>query len=631
MVLARSSRLWRPLASLLLLCGLWLWLEPGEVIDAVGPLAPGWILLALALTLPQMLLSAWRWRLTASRLELSLSWGRALREYYLAMFLNQVLPGGVAGDATRAWRHSRASGRRGSAWRAVIIERASGQLAMLVLTLLVVAISPLWQGLIGEALASLSSPGWLIGATLMLVIGVPVMRHLVRQPPAALAGLGEDLRRSLLASSVWPRQLAGSLLVVLSYALVFVCAARAIGVTLPLGTLMSLVPPVLIAMLIPLSLAGWGLREGAAALVWGLVGLAPAEGVAVSMAYGLLVLLASLPGAMFLPGLVRRFATPSDVGALDPDGSGPGEVQIEEGIIAAAEGPRDGTTRLVQGGDGRHGQPRPAGADQQWCHQQVQAIEHAGLQESRDRDAATLDQHAPQAPVGKRLEHVGSIKAVGCRRQLHAGDVLGRRLGDIDLLADQVQAGGLGFAQQTDRRWHPAPRVEDHPYRLPPADVSHREQGIVLAGGAGADHHGINQRPQPVQMCPALEAVDVVGMPALGGNASIQALAELGQSQSAGMHRQRDQIVEQFPGIIVRRNVRRPSAGRQAQRAFPVHRRRGTGHALSRSTEGQPGRRLVQGVGQGRGHEGSGPGQSKHHAQSASAEQGMQGGHHASG
>lgn len=628
---ARSSRLWRPLASLSLLGGLWVWLEPGEVLDAVGPLALGWILLALALTLPQMLLSAWRWRLTASRLELSMSWGRALREYYLAMFLNQVLPGGVAGDAARAWRHSRASGRRGSAWRAVIIERASGQLALLLLTLLVIALSPLWQGLIGEAMASLSSKGWLIGAVLLVVIGVPITRQLVRQPPAALAGLGEDLRRSLLASSVWPRQLLGSLLVVLSYALVFVCAARAIGVTLPLGTLLSLVPPVLIAMLIPLSLAGWGLREGAAALVWGLAGLAPAEGVAVSMAYGLLVLLASLPGALFMPGLVRRVAAaPSDSGQSGPEGSGPGEVQVEEGVVAAAEGSCDGATRLIQGGNGRHGQSRPAGSDQQRCHQQVQAIEHAGLQESRHRDAAALDQYTLQPPGGKHIEHGRGGEAAGSRRQPQTGDMVGRRLGDIDLLADQVQAGCLSLAQQTARRRHPAPRVQDHPHRLAPADMAYREQGIVLAGGAGANHHGVHQRSQPVQMRPALEAVDVVGMSALGGNPAIEALAKLGQGQSAGMHRQRGEVVEQFPGLIIGRNVRRPAAGHQAQRALPVYRCLAAGHALSGSTEGPPGHRLVKSI-EGRGHEGSRPGQSKHHAQSASAEQGVPGGHHASG
>jgi glycosyltransferase 2 family protein len=51
--------------------------------------------------------------------------------------------------------------------------------------------------------------------------------------------------------------------------------------------------------------AGWGLREGAAAALWGMVGLSMAEGVLVSMAYGVLVLVSSLPGGLVLAGAGR--------------------------------------------------------------------------------------------------------------------------------------------------------------------------------------------------------------------------------------------------------------------------------------------------------------------------------------
>lgn len=87
-------RLLRPLVGLLLLVALVGWLEPGAILAQVQRLSPGWALLALALTLPPLFLSAWRWRLTARLLGLSLDFRRALREYYLALFLNQVLPGG---------------------------------------------------------------------------------------------------------------------------------------------------------------------------------------------------------------------------------------------------------------------------------------------------------------------------------------------------------------------------------------------------------------------------------------------------------------------------------------------------------------------------------------------------------
>jgi hypothetical protein len=57
---------------------------------------------------------------------------------------------------------------------------------------------------------------------------------------------------------------------------------------------------VLLAMALPLSMAGWGLREGAAALLWAAAGLDVAQGVAISISYGLVVLLSTLPGAWVL-------------------------------------------------------------------------------------------------------------------------------------------------------------------------------------------------------------------------------------------------------------------------------------------------------------------------------------------
>ncbi|NNM34814.1 MAG: UPF0104 family protein, partial [Gemmatimonadetes bacterium] len=64
----------------------------------------------------------------------------------------------------------------------------------------------------------------------------------------------------------------------------------------------------------PISVAGWGLREGAAALLWSAAGLTTAEGVAVSVAYGLIVLLSTLPGlAVLLASLLRRSGSSSQV------------------------------------------------------------------------------------------------------------------------------------------------------------------------------------------------------------------------------------------------------------------------------------------------------------------------------
>lgn len=289
----------RALISLALLGALALWLNPAEVIDRIQGIDFVWLAAALAIGTLQFVLSAERWRRTAARLEVPLGRREALTSYYVAGFANQVLPGGVAGDAGRAWRHSRNSGRAGPAVRAVVLERASGQI-MLFLALLVVLLATPTGALLLSAVELPASAGR--AATMLILAGVAVFAIglvlLARRPPEWLRALGRDARHAMLARPVWPVQLALSLAVLATYCAMFVCAAGMIGSEAPAGVLAVLAPVVLLAMLLPISVGGWGVRETAAAGVWVALGWPAAEGVAISVAYGALSLLASSPGAL---------------------------------------------------------------------------------------------------------------------------------------------------------------------------------------------------------------------------------------------------------------------------------------------------------------------------------------------
>lgn len=306
--MARSSSS-RPLratlrlaASLGLLAAILLMLEPQHLAAAFSAPEPRWLAAALALSVPQLVLSAWRWRLTATRLGAPLSLGEAVREYYLATLLNQILPGGVMGDAARAWRHARRPQQRPTgaavgtaAWHAVLIERASGQLALLMVVLATLGASPALRSA-SAPLETASAASWIIALALLLAVG-SVAAWRIRPH---LARLRQSIHHALLARAVFMRQLLASLLVVASYVGVYLCCMRMIGIDTPATVVAPLVPWVLLAMAIPLSVAGWGIREGAAALVWHAAGLNAAEGVAISISYGVVVLLSSLPGALML-------------------------------------------------------------------------------------------------------------------------------------------------------------------------------------------------------------------------------------------------------------------------------------------------------------------------------------------
>ncbi len=315
-----------------------------DVLARLAALRPGWVVAALVVAALQTLLSAWRWRFTAGRLGVELSAPAAVREYWLAGFLNQVVPGGVVGDVTRAVRHARAgdvgrAGPRGEngagrrAVHAVVLERLSGQVvvAAAALASAVVLLTPV--------------PGWWVAAaTAAALLGAVVVRSARGRATAAIApGFRADAHRALLHRDAFPTQLATSSAVVGSYVTVYLIAARAVGVETPFPIMLPLVTPVLLAMLVPVSVAGWGVREGAAAAIWSATGLAAADGVAISVAYGLIVLASTLPGAVVL--------------ALDGFGGGVGAgpgAGREAGLRTGDAAPDDHRDR------GRTTRPRPA-------------------------------------------------------------------------------------------------------------------------------------------------------------------------------------------------------------------------------------------------------------------------------
>ncbi|WP_339799724.1 lysylphosphatidylglycerol synthase transmembrane domain-containing protein [uncultured Marinobacter sp.] len=287
----------RWLATVLILVLVAWWIDFASIGQRLAELHPGWVLLALLVTPMQVALSAWRWQYTVRCLGGQLPLGAAVREYYLATFINQVLPGGVVGDAGRAWRQGLWAGDWQRAIHGVMLERLSGQLV-----LLLVGGGLLLMYLPGMAEGFPASSG-LVSGLLVLALGLIL---LVRWVPALRRWFGQllaDASQALLGWQATPVQLGSSLLVLGSYLLVFWLLALAQGsvtATASPGLLLALCSVLLLTMVIPLTVAGWGIREGAAAILWPLAGLPAEEGVALAVAYGLLVLVSALPGALWL-------------------------------------------------------------------------------------------------------------------------------------------------------------------------------------------------------------------------------------------------------------------------------------------------------------------------------------------
>jgi hypothetical protein len=93
---------------------------------------------------------------------------------------------------------------------------------------------------------------------------------------------------------------------VAGHLLVFVLAARIAGVDAPLHQLLPLAAIVLLAAGLPTNAAGWGPREGVAAWAFAAAGLGAAAGVTTAVVYGVMALVATLPGVVVLLGGYRH-------------------------------------------------------------------------------------------------------------------------------------------------------------------------------------------------------------------------------------------------------------------------------------------------------------------------------------
>ena len=308
----RRSRLpWRALVGAVVLVAVVAQTGSGPLVAGVRSLDAPTLAWGAGLAAVTTVACAWRWHLVAAGLGVGIGVPSAVASCYHAQFLNTVLPGGILGDVHRGVLHGRAIGATGPALRAVAWERSAGQVVHLVLAAVVLLVLP--------SPLSVSVPA-VAGPAVVLLLAALLVARRARHPRPSWTGrllvaVRDDVRCGLLVRRAWPGVLVASTVATAGHVATFVVATRAVGVTTPLAELVPLAVLVLVAAGLPLNLAGWGPREGMAAWTFAAAGIGAEQGVATAVAYGALVLVANLPGAVVLlarsePAAYRRGTGP---------------------------------------------------------------------------------------------------------------------------------------------------------------------------------------------------------------------------------------------------------------------------------------------------------------------------------
>ena len=280
--------------------------SPGDLVATMRRVHPGTLGAAVVLYVLGQGLSAVRWFLLGRAVGLYRSVADYVRFYAIGMFFNLFGPSTLGGDAVRVMYLGRGQ-RRLLAAGSVLFDRMSG-LAMLVA--LAAAAQLVYHPRLPRALSTsvatiglLLFAGWVACPWLIRIL--PREQRLRRWVERELAPFWRD--GSLLA---WAAGL--SLVFHLSQVAVQYLLGRSIGAALPFWYCLVFHPLVVLATALPVSLGGFGVREGGYVLLLGRIGIAPSEAVVLSlMWFGVTAVAGLLGGLVFVTNRRPAAAPPA--------------------------------------------------------------------------------------------------------------------------------------------------------------------------------------------------------------------------------------------------------------------------------------------------------------------------------
>src|SRR5262245_36745991 len=250
--------------SILLLYFSLRWVNVGVLGERLNQLELGWVALAVFLLGAETVLLAIRWREIATVCHATLAFNSALQINFIATFFNQVLLSTVGGDGARIWLFA----RKGAGWAiatySVLIDRVVG---LVVLALIVIACLPYTFSLVDDPIARavllVIGFGTVVGAVLVVLTGVQFRQFfnrwiLTRLLSSALYVVAAVCKSYRSATVVVACSVAIHLLTIAAAW----CCVKAVAAPVSFVQILFLMPPVLLVSSMPVSIAGWGVREG---------------------------------------------------------------------------------------------------------------------------------------------------------------------------------------------------------------------------------------------------------------------------------------------------------------------------------------------------------------------------------
>ncbi len=319
------SKKWSAMALKFLVSGFLIWflLSNIDIVAAMGKLVDvevEMLAAAMFVILVQAVICGLRWESVLLAIGQPLGFSKAFQFSLIGSFFNQALPSAVGGDAVRMYKAFKHGIGLRCAVNGVVLERA---ITVVALVLLVDALQPWFTPRVDDAMMAMILPGLII-VTLGAVLGLFFLMLLDRLPRAlqrwrlvrGLGNLGFDARQLFLSWHL-PRAMIWGFVTHINLSFGVFLLAAGLSIEVSWFDCLVLMPPVILVMTLPISIAGWGVRETAMVAFFGLIGLPAEEAVVLSILFGLTCIAMALPGGVIWlltrdKGEGMNYQTPND-------------------------------------------------------------------------------------------------------------------------------------------------------------------------------------------------------------------------------------------------------------------------------------------------------------------------------
>jgi uncharacterized protein (TIRG00374 family) len=268
-----------------------------ETIQLVLESDKKFLALAILVLLFQIFLANFRWHKVLTSLEIIFSFSEVLRILWIGLFFYQILPSSMGGDAFRSYYIFKSGFKIKTSIISVLIDRVIGLIALVlfVISTLSIALDLIDQSSarIGVLIIAFSS---FITLILLMVLDKLSINFKHLKFFKGLHEFSMQSRALILSKSTGFKLILISLLIHLLSIFAIFLLSNSMKIELSFIGIMIIMPLASLLMTVPISIAGWGVREGVMVIGFGFLSVSPEAALAISLLYGLLMLITSLPG-----------------------------------------------------------------------------------------------------------------------------------------------------------------------------------------------------------------------------------------------------------------------------------------------------------------------------------------------